>query len=416
MISKNLRVACRRLTLLAAFTLVACGGGSGESGFTSTGTTATPAPVEPVTPAPAPVTPTPTPTGTTVAAPTLAGLPAIASGIDVSKLLVPAWGTGGIPGPDTEGAFRFSCSPTHNSYDDPIVFPNQPGKSHLHTFFGNTKADANSTYQSLRTTGDSSCNNMLNRSAYWVPAMMNGRGKVVMPDFVSIYYKGDPKNSAYCTRTGKQCVPIPRGLRFVFGRNAPNPADNTPSYNRWWTCYTDIPGGGAAFDNIPKAAVLCPVGSRIGTMMTAPECWNGTDLDSPDHRSHLVYPRDDVGRGYNKCPDTHPYVIPHFTIGVWYTTDETLDRSGNVSPDANTWYLSSDRMPGMPNAIPGTTMHADWFGAWEDSIMDIWMANCIEKMLSCNGGDLGNGQQMQTLHGYDVPSHTVLVDIPIKPN
>jgi hypothetical protein len=72
-------------------------------------------------------------------------------------------------------------------------------------------------------------------------------------------------------------------------------------------------------------------------------------------------------------------------------------------------------MPGMAASEPGTTMHADWFGAWEDSILALWTANCIDKLLSCTGGDLGNGTQLTLLKGYDYGTTTVLVDAPPKP-
>ena len=357
----------------------------------------------------------PTPTGTAVPTPTLAGLPEVASGIDVASLLGPTWGTGGIPPPEpgqTEGAFRFLCAPSHNAYDDPIVYPGQPGRSHLHTFFGNTKADANSTYQSLRTTGDGTCNNMLNRSAYWIPALMNGRGKVVMPDYISIYYKQMPSSDPQCRVAGRACVRIPRGLRYIFGFNMAKPSDLPPAGKLYWNCT----GTGAVegwYPNIAQAAKNCPVGARLGAVLTGPDCWNGTELDSPDHRSHLAYMQQD-GSGHLKCPTTHPYIIPHFTIGAWYTTDATLDRSGNESADANTWYLASDRMTGMANAVPGTTLHTDWFGAWEDSVLETWQANCIDKMLSCSGGDLGNGTEMKWIHGYQYGTTTVLVDPPVR--
>ncbi|RYF04348.1 MAG: DUF1996 domain-containing protein, partial [Oxalobacteraceae bacterium] len=130
-------------------------------------------------------------------------LPAIASNFDVNQYLVPSWGRGDIPAsgaPDVVGAFRFICNPGQLLADDPIVYPGQPGRSHLHQFFGNTAANANSSYASLRTSGESTCNNMLNRSAYWIPAMMNGRGKVVRPDYISIYYKRRAVNDPECLR------------------------------------------------------------------------------------------------------------------------------------------------------------------------------------------------------------------------
>lgn len=420
-----------RTPVIAASVLAGCGGGGASSGEAVTtavvpivsAAAATPSPTP--TPAPAP-TPTPAPTpdmsgmtmatpqGTGVAAPSLAGVDAIASGAKVADLLVKSWGSGAIPGsmaPDVVGAFRFLCTPSHNAYDDPIIYPNQPGKSpHLHTFFGNTKADGNSTYASLRTTGDSSCSNLLNRSAYWIPAMMNGRGKVVMPDYVSIYYKRRPSNDPECQRMGKACVPLPRGLRYVFGYNMADPAKSS-------TFYIACDGKGAvqgSFKNIPQAAKGCPTGAKLGLVVGAPSCWNGTELDSPDHRSHMAY--GSYGNwGYYKCPATHPYVVPTFTLGAWYTTDDTLDRSGDEGVDAATWHLASDRMAGMAPTVPGSSFHADWFGAWEDSIMDIWMANCVEKLLNCSGGDLGQGQQLKSTYPAVPGPFPVLANVPARP-
>lgn len=348
---------------------------------------------------PAPAVP-PTP------APSLAGIAAVASGLNVEDHLVKAWTTGDIPKPEegqAEGAFRFLCAPSHNAYDDPIIYPGQPGASHLHTFFGNTKADAHSTYASLRTTGESSCNNLLNRSAYWIAAMMNGHGKVVMPDWVSIYYKRPASTSPFCKPPyGSACVPLPRGLRYVFGYNMQDPKKSAPASSYYWNC--DGPGAvGGHFPSIGAAAKGCPVGARLGAVLSAPPCWNGKELDSKDHRSHMAWTAQD-GYGHAVCPKSHPYIVPQFTLGAWYTVDATLAD----------WFLASDRMPGMTAAEPGTTLHSDWFGAWEDSVQARWTANCIEKMLSCSGGDLGDGSQLATTAGYDYPHGRPLRDPPLR--
>lgn len=403
--------------LLVAFALASCGGGGSSGGSSTAGSaapiaTATPTP----TPTPSPAgtaMPMPTPTGTAVPTPSLAGLAKVASGLNIDDYLQPSWGSGNVAGtaaPDVVGAFRFLCAPSHNAYDDPVVFPGQPGKSHLHTFFGNTLTDGNSTYQSLRTTGDSTCNNKLNRSAYWVPALMNGKGKVVMPDYVSIYYKRLPVTAPNCQVEGRACVSLPRGLRYVFGYNMSNPANSSSFY---FNC--DGPGAVPGhYANIAQAAKNCPAGARLGAVLSSPSCWNGTELDSPDHRSHLAFPS--YGSwGFLKCPDTHPYVLPELQIAVWYTTDATLDRSGNEGADVNTWYFVSDRMANMPAMVPGSTFHADWFGAWEDDVLEMWHTNCIDKLLSCSGGDLGNGKQLKLEHGYNYGNTTVLVDPPAKP-
>ena len=404
-------VRCRPAPGLVSLALLlgGCGGGGGGTQPATVASTvqssAAAAPMPAPTPSATPTPPTPSPS----AQPETVELASIASNFDTAAWLVPSWSTGAIPSsaaPDVVGAFRFICNAGQVLADDPIVYPGQPGRSHLHQFFGNTAANASSTYASLRITGDSTCGNVLNRSAYWIPAMMNGKGMVVRPDYVSIYYKRLPASDPDCQREGIACVDIPRGLRFVFGYNMATDQGGTAYFN----CDgpTATPGH---YPDIVAAAKACPAGNRLGTVINAPECWDGKNLDSADHRSHLAYPG--YGSwGYLKCPETHPYVIPSFTLGAWYTTDEDLDRSGEWDGSKPTWSLSSDAMPGMPTKRPGTTMHADWFGAWDDTVLKTWSANCIDKLLNCSGGDLGNGKQLKTFDGFSWTANPRLVKAP----
>ncbi len=358
----------------------------------------------------APASPAATPAASSPAAPITGELASIASNFDINSELVPAWGTAAIPvsaAPDDVGAFRFICAASHEASDDPIVYPGQAGRSHLHQFFGNTGANANSTYASLRTTGESTCTSKLNRSAYWMPAMLNGKGQVVRPDFVSIYYKRLPTNSATCKKQGKACVNLPRGLRFIFGYDMLNPASAKTGEG-----YFNCQGTGSTPGNyrtIVEAAKYCPVGAQLGAIISAPSCWDGVNLDSPDHRSHVAYPG--YGDwGYLKCPATHPYVIPTFTLGSWYTTDADLNRSGTWDKTLKSWHLSSDEM--MGGMEPGSTFHTDWFGAWDDTVMAMWSANCIDKLLNCSGGDLGNGKQLKSYSGFSFTASPRLVPVP----
>jgi hypothetical protein len=347
-----------------------------------------------------------TTTTTTTTSTTTASYPelsAIPSNFDINSELVPMT----IPGSDPaegEGAFRFICGPGQVSYDDPIMYPGQPGKSHLHQFYGNTGANAYSTYDSLRTTGQSTCMSPLNRSGYWMPAMLDGRGNVVRPDYVAIYYKRrplsdptvtDPTNPQY---EGK-AIALPNGLRFIFGWD-PTGTSAVRTGSAWFNC--DGPTAVAArYTSIPAAMANCPAGNRFGAVIQAPNCWDGRNLDSADHRSHVAYAS--YGSwGYLKCDAAHPYVIPQFTLGAWYS----------VAPgdDTSKWHFSSDEM--VPGAVPGYTFHADWFGAWDNTIMAMWMDNCINKNLSCSGGELGNGQGMRMYSGFSWTANPRLVPVP----
>ena len=397
--------------------LSACLGEDGESSASSTPQVPAPVVVLPPPPTPAP-TPAPPPALASPGAGAITGVASIASNFDIASELIPSWGTGALPesgAPDVVGAFRFICNPGQLAADDPIVYPGQPGRAHLHQFFGNTSANAHSTYASLRTTGESTCNNRLNRSAYWMPAMMNGKGKVVRPDYISIYYKRRPISDPKCNPASGDpqvqgiCVDLPRGLKYVFGADMAN-----MSAPKTGSGYFNCDGPGAVsghFSTIVEAAKGCPIGARLGAIINAPECWDGKNLDSPDHRSHVAYPG--YGDwGYLKCPTTHPYAIPAFTMGAWYTTDADLDRSGTWAPGTSTWHLSSDVMPGMPMITPGSTFHADWLGAWDDSVMKMWTENCVNRLLSCSGGDLGNGKQLKMFAGFKWHAEPRLVDAP----
>jgi len=336
----------------------------------------------------------------------------IASNFDVASELTPSWGSGLIApssSPDPVGAFRFICNAGQLLSDDPIAYPGQPGKSHLHQFFGNLGANASSTYSSLRQSGLSTCMSPANRSAYWMPAMLDGKGSVVRPDYVSIYYKRRPSSDPKCSLTSGDiqaegnCVPLPNGLRFIFGYNMQNPSDS-PTGAAYFNCDGATATSGH-YSTISAAVSNCPTkqnsdGSynRLGAVINAPSCWDGKNLDSPDHRSHVAYPR--YGEwGYATCPTTHSFVIPTFTMGVWYTVDANL----------GTWRLSSDDM--MPNLAPGSTFHADWFGAWDNNVQSMWIDNCINKRLNCSGGDLGNGKQMKMFNSFSWNASPRLVPV-----
>src|SRR4051812_30875697 len=63
------------------------------------------------------------------------------------------------------------CRFSHRKSDDPIVFPQQPGFSHDHTFFGASATDAYSTPTSLRGER-STCNRAADTAAYWAPTLI----------------------------------------------------------------------------------------------------------------------------------------------------------------------------------------------------------------------------------------------------
>lgn len=351
--------------------------------------------------------PTPTPTPTPVTFPKVGDVLPVASGLNVPALLGPK----SIPAssaPDIVGAFRFLCGPFHLSYDDPIVYPGQPGKAHLHQFFCNSGVNANTTYESLRKGEGAEHTYELNHSAYWMPAMLDGKGNVVRPDNVSIYYKRLPSTSPLCTTAAKGCVGIPRGLRFVFGwdqtrPNEPQP-ENAVRFN--FKCVQGFTPVNDATPDMVETMKICKPGQWLSATINTPQCWNGVDLDTPDHRSHLAEMIRNASTNYkNACPATHPYIIPQFTMGVKYSIE--------AGDDPTLWSLASDHM--LPPALrrPGASFHSDYWEAWEDGIRLRWERGCLDKMLNCSDGDLGDGQIMARGPHYPQPKASPrLVPVP----
>jgi hypothetical protein len=254
-------------------------------------------------------------------------------------------------------------------------------------------SNADSTYQSLRTTGDGTCQGgPLNRSAYFFPAMMNGSGKVVVPDWMSIYYKAQPGTAQM----------FPKGLRFRFGFDPKAVVDaNHPRPYSWICEKTSSWGTNPTMEGAP-----CAAGDHIIIRLGAPDCWNG-ELDSPDHRSHLAYSYYNGLQGDAVCPAGYPLKIVSFTVAASYA-------SPGPAALAN-WYLSTDRVPGQPQYPAGTAVTSGWFGAWDDSIVAIWWKNCIEKRLNCAGGQLGDGRTMVQPPTFKWAANPQLIDPPPTP-
>lgn len=306
-----------------------------------------------------------------------------------------------VPGsaaPDVVGAFRFICNVSHLAYDDPIAYPEQPGKSHLHMFFGNTGTNAASDYASLRTAGGSTCQgDILNRSAYWLPALLSkpAGGQVVVPDYISNYYKRLPASDPECTRAPhKGCVGIPVGLRAIFGTNYVQGHLQSPHVS--FDC-----NAGFSDPTLAGVAERCRATSHIYARIEAPDCWNGRNLDSANHQDHLAYMSRDANSGRYHCPASHPYLIPQLSLIFAYAI-----LPGDTP---GTWIFSSDAMAGKP---AGSTFHADYMEAWEPAIRDRWEGNCIDNLLNCSAADFGDGTQGKPPAGFTFEQRPHLIPIP----
>lgn len=303
-----------------------------------------------------------------------------------------------LPAPDDwehDGAFRSVCNWSHMSFDDPIVYPDQPGAAHLHTFFGNNAIDAFTTAGNIRSRGNATCRGgTINLSGYWVPTMIDTvTNKPIAPRTLIIYYK-----SGMWTyfNDGSQMEALPAGLRMIAGEATRSTPDGVADFS----CMVPSLGYDRPGTKGKRIPANCLAGDEIWMRVPFPQCaMRGADgqivLDSPNHKDHMAYPEFNssstwtAARQY-RCPASHPVVLPAIAFQVVYALP--ADPASTAK-----WRVSSDTydatLPG------GYSAHGDWFSGWDPVISDLFSIECIRKRRDCGAEHIGDGRKMLSFQG-----------------
>lgn len=240
------------------------------------------------------------------------------------------------------GLFVSECRYSHRMADDPIVYPGRPGISHMHDFLGNDSTTAESTAQSLATYTSTTCHRADDLSAYWVPTLY-WAGKAVKPLNASVYYLTGGKVPATIRS-------FPAGLKLIAGNSAATTRQDRQVVS--WKC---------AHSREEKASPPLCRKRVLVLVIKFPDCWDGFDLDSVDHKSHLAYSVH--MRSGARCPSSHSTPVPKLVLQVRYRT-----LGGPLVS------LASG---------PAYTAHADFFNAWRQSALDALVQRCLNTNANC---------------------------------
>ncbi|EEH05287.1 WSC domain-containing protein [Histoplasma capsulatum G186AR] len=189
---------------------------------------------------------------------------------------------------------------------DPLVNPGAVS-SHAHVIHGAGNFGKSVTVDELLASDCTSCAIKQDKSIYWTPAAYfrhpNGDTELVpQVGGMLVYY----------LQRGENVQAFPKGFRMLAGdpfqRNFTWPVPDPPK-SSWsgpetsqfalsqkaigFNClnYQATPEPTLFRHTLPKKSEIdanCPDGLRMEMMF--PSCWNGKDLDSPDHKSHMAYP------------------------------------------------------------------------------------------------------------------------------
>jgi Domain of unknown function (DUF1996) len=253
------------------------------------------------------------------------------------------------------------CPPTHSAMNDPIVFPRQPGASHLHQFFGNRSVTAFSTYRSM-LAGHTSCGTKADRAGYWVPALYED-GRLVRPRGLLadgeghtrsvFYYRVDNISDEYLARHPVQ--PFPRNFRMIAGDAHVKSAAAQKELGSeiYWGCSDN------STDKL-TAPPSCETGA-ISLHVGFPNCWSGDVTSRGVGRNdtpNVVYPDDD------RCPRRYPHVLPRLIFRVEYPVGTTTGRITLASG-------------------PAYTMHADFWNTWRQPALARLVNECLRAGVDC---------------------------------
>jgi uncharacterized protein DUF1996 len=302
-----------------------------------------------------------------------------------------AGATVALAAPGNEGLFSVSCDLSHRLPDDPIVHPHHHKASHSHEFYGNRSTNANSTLASMRGAG-TTCRRGEDKSGYWIPTLYKF-GQPVAAESITAYYRTAGKDPA-------ALQPLPDGLQMVAGDAEAKEVQDDDIVD--WSCTegqvfdNTVLGRGAAkarlrkaiarlrrlkhrdasrrivrlarerldlakLDVKPSALPRCAAGYRLHLSLSFPDCWDGTHLDSADHKSHMAFA--DYAAGEQRCPASHPVPVPAITFSI-------------------SWPIGDGQGARLASGAV-RTMHGDVFSAWDPGMLAFHVGRCLKADIDC---------------------------------
>ncbi|WP_435876803.1 DUF1996 domain-containing protein [Streptomyces achromogenes] len=274
----------------------------------------------------------------------------------------------------SRGTFTSDCGVNANrlfNSDNLIVAPGVAnGAHHVHDYIGNQAVDAFASDEDLAGAG-TSCADRRDKSSYYWPVLRvrDGRerdagvpgggaegntGRILTPKEVTLTFQGNPRGKV---------TAMPRLLRIVTG-DAKAFVNGPGDANASWSCtgYEDR----QLTDKYP----LCPPGSDVVRTFRFPGCWDGRDIDSANHRTHMAFTAED-----GSCPPGFrpvPRLVQRVVYGV---------RVPSVADGGRTVPLFA--VDSFPEQLhKPVTDHGDFINVFDDDLMRE-MVDCVNSGRTC---------------------------------
>ncbi|KAL4888595.1 hypothetical protein BDV59DRAFT_196323 [Aspergillus ambiguus] len=287
---------------------------------------------------------------------------------------------------------------------DPLMDPGKPSY-HVHSVHGSSGFSWIADTDILRAGSCTSCGVKQDKSAYWAPALyfMHENGEAEIVEEVGGML-------AYYLLYGENVQAFPDGFRMIAGdpflREFPWPIPDPPK-SEWtgeqasqkalaqkaigFNCLNYAkaaePSLGRHF--LPNKTYLdehCTDGVRFELMF--PSCWNGKDVDTDDHQSHVRYPSLVMD---GTCPEGFEHRIVSLFFETIWNTYAFKDKEG--------YFVLSQGDP------TGFGYHGDFMHGWESGVLEKAVQQCTNpsgEVADCPIFELQSDDEQQQCT-FDIP-------------
>jgi len=263
--------------------------------------------------------------------------------------------------PQVGGTFTVNCRPLTIQRSDPIQQPGVPSQ-HVHAIVGGNAFKRTmgpfDAYNATQTT----CDKAIDHSNYWVPSLYHYRPdkmyELVTFQGNAVYYQLRACNYAPGLRScpaDNLPLAFPDGFRMVAGDPMRRTYNATDKAHK--AVHIVCLGAGGQFPGFPPHSC-----DRMRAEVYFPSCWDGKNLDSDDHKSHMAYPA--VG-DYNGgvCPESHPVALFSIFFEFFFDTSKIKDLNFAFANGDNTGYgFHGDFVMGWTSRALLQTAHHDCVG------------------------------------------------------
>ncbi|KAF2256476.1 hypothetical protein BU26DRAFT_23058 [Trematosphaeria pertusa] len=283
---------------------------------------------------------------------------------------------------------RFQCSQLVVERLDPLVTPGEVPSPHVHQIVGGNSFNATMS-PSKDMPGESTCTTCQfseDFSNYWtavlyfrarngtyqrVPQRSNAGFEGATGGGMTVYYMQDP---LYDTAQKSKVKAFQPGFRMFVGNVNARTKDEAAKFRQLtYTCMSNA--GSREHETVAFPQKPCRYG--IMTSVRFPTCWDGVNLDSPDHMAHMSYPETGTFESAGPCPATHPVRTAQVMYEVIWDTSKFNSKDDWPEDGSQPFVWSFGDASGYAN-------HGDYVFGWKDqALQNILDTSCYAS--SCGG-------------------------------